>query len=65
MPELTDDQLDDIRRRHATGTAALLQRIATAHGVSAECVEAIVHGRPWRHLAEREGAAIRDLFGDG
>lgn len=65
MPELTDDQLADIRQRYATGQAALLHRIAAAHGVSAECVEAIVHGRPWRHLAERgAGPVVRDLFDD-
>jgi hypothetical protein len=65
MPELTDDQLADIRQRYATGHAALLHRIGAAHGISAECAEAIVQGRPWRYLAERSaGPAIGDLFDD-
>ena len=62
MPELTDDELADIRSRYASGHAALLRRIGQAHGIGAECVEAIVHGRPWRHLAASDSGAIRDLF---
>ena len=65
MPELSDDDLALIRQRYAAGHAALVQRIARAHGVGAECVEAIVHGRPWRHLVESAPAAVRDLFNDG
>lgn len=61
---LTDDQLADIRQRYTAGLSALLQRIGNAHGVSPECVEAIVHGRPWRHLVDRDSAAVRDLFND-
>lgn len=60
MPDLSDDQLADIRRRHNTGYAALLRRIADAHGINPDCVEAIAHGRPWRHLLDRP--PVPDLF---
>lgn len=64
MPEPSDDDLAAIRARYAVGVAALLDRIARRHDIGAECVEAIVHGRPWRHLVDRKDAAVGDLFGD-
>lgn len=65
MAELTDDDLADIRTRFALGHAALLDRIARRYGVGADCIEAIVRGRPWRHLVDQQDAATGDLFGDG
>jgi hypothetical protein len=63
MPELTDEQLAEIRLDHRVGYDAFMQRLSKKHGVSPDCIEAIVHGRPWRHLAEREQLPLRDLFG--
>lgn len=63
MTELTDAQVEDIRRRFATsstigGTRSSarlrrLKRFAEEYGVSPACIDAIVKGRQWRHLQEQ------------
>ena len=55
-----DPDIDDhVRRLAARGVG--VQRIAAQTGLDVECVEAILSGKPWRHLVTPR--AMRDLFG--
>jgi hypothetical protein len=57
-PDLTEQQLSDIRGRHARGEDEA--RIAAQFNVTPRTIEAIVRGKPWRRLAAEE--PIGDLF---
>jgi hypothetical protein len=57
-PELTEDDLAEIRLRRGGG--ATITRIAARFGVGRACIEAIVLGKAWRHLVAEKAAG--DLF---
>lgn len=48
--KLTEDQVREIRRRYALGTATL-HTLAEAYGVYESCISQIVNRKTWRHIS--------------